>query len=116
MAEWTKKARRKLLVDTLLSGEIQQSRQFLHVINGMCCVGVACEVFRRYTGEGEWANYGSVEYAKKFVLRTEEKLYEAPDEVLEWYGITQEEQKAMIDMNDAKRRSFEFIAGYVDGL
>src|SRR5688572_668760 len=43
-------------VEALRSGEFQQGKDSLRPKpDAFCCLGVACEVFRRETGKGEWA-------------------------------------------------------------
>ena len=41
-------------VDALRSGEFKQARKALRTSDGFCCLGVACEVYRRETGRGAW--------------------------------------------------------------
>ena len=44
----------KRWVAALRSGEFQQATGCLRYGDGYCCLGVACELYRRETGEGEW--------------------------------------------------------------
>ncbi len=44
----------KKWVAALRSGEFQQTKGVLRSPEGYCCLGVACEVYRRETGAGEW--------------------------------------------------------------
>lgn len=49
------KERIKLLVDALRSGEFEQCTGGLHEDGSYCCLGVACEIYRRHAGEnGHW--------------------------------------------------------------
>jgi hypothetical protein len=43
-------------VEALRSGEYQQTKSYLHDIDGYCCLGVLCDV----SGEGHWVMGGSV--------------------------------------------------------
>ncbi len=45
----------KKWVEALRSGEFTQAHKSLHPTDdGYCCLGVACELYRRETGDGEW--------------------------------------------------------------
>lgn len=44
----------KRWVAALRSGEFKQTRNRLHYGDGYCCLGVACELYRRETGKGKW--------------------------------------------------------------
>lgn len=41
-------------VAALRGGEFTQTTGALHDAMGYCCLGVACETFRRITGKGRW--------------------------------------------------------------
>jgi len=43
-------------VEALESGEFEQTEGALREGDSYCCLGVACEVFRRETGRGRWVN------------------------------------------------------------
>ena len=46
----------QLLVNALVSGEFPQARDALRTTKGYCCLGVACEIYRRETGKGRWGH------------------------------------------------------------
>lgn len=49
------KEHRAALVAALRSGEYKQERFGLRTTNdNFCCLGVACDVYRKATGDGEW--------------------------------------------------------------
>jgi hypothetical protein len=48
----------KKWVAALRSGEFKQTKGRLRDTKGFCCLGVACEVYRRETGNGEWDDDG----------------------------------------------------------
>ena len=50
------KERVKKLVEALRSEEYTQTTGTLHNLDGYCCLGVACDVFLKETGIGEWSN------------------------------------------------------------
>lgn len=87
-------------VDALRSGGFQQSTGALRKGDAFCCLGVACEVYRRETGLGVWdASTGQEEGVTAFeerpvtafdedgnlgVARNWETL---PDQVATWLGL-----------------------------
>lgn len=92
--------RKKLWVDALNSGEFQQGQKALNNNDGMCCLGVACEVYRRETGIGQWKDYDDGDGRKIFDTGLGKKDYfdhndmswsSMPDHVAEWYGLDNED-------------------------
>lgn len=73
----------KLWIDDLLSGKFSQARGRLRRNDSYCCLGVACERFRRETGQGYWAN-------DEFVLNDGISTTGLPFEVIDWYGLNPE--------------------------
>jgi len=114
------KERVKKLVDALRSGEIKQTRGALNVEGRMCCLGVACEVFRRETGQGEWKN--SMGCNGFGIGTTEYNTFLLPPSVREWFGFTGSnpeiyggETTEYLDQsaayfNDSLQESFDSIA------
>lgn len=45
---------RRLWVEALRSGEYEQGRTWLRENDRYCCLGVACELYRKHTGIGRW--------------------------------------------------------------
>lgn len=77
------KGRVMLLVDALESGEFSQTRGLLKLENRYCATGVACELFRRHTGRGQWVPSFRI---GEFELLGEVFMVSAPPGVREWYG------------------------------
>lgn len=48
------------LVEALRSDKYKQGRQRLRMNDNFCCLGVACDVYKNETGDGEWENIGPV--------------------------------------------------------
>jgi hypothetical protein len=74
-----------LLADELRSGR-PQTQGALRDRNGLCCLGIACDVYRRETGHGAWADplpHGAIRF------RLNGAYYTAflPEEVAAWYGV-----------------------------
>lgn len=122
------KKRIKLWTDALLSGKHSQTQGRLkgksvegskHKI-GLCCLGVACEVYRQETKRGRW-NINE-EGQRAFILKyTESELekygYEGnegtrikkniiratgtlPEIVRHWFGIKAGDTDCLVDLND----------------
>lgn len=127
-------ARIKLWIEALKSGEFKRGRLGLCLQERgetgtettYCCLGVACEVFRRETGLGRWGGGGGrrgvrVEYVK-FHLAGTHNTTGMPDIVAAWFGlpttnpILQEESEGQgevvscIRANDTEQWSFDKIA------
>lgn len=77
----------KKWVEALRSGEFQQTTRKLSDGNGYCCLGVACEVYRRETGDGEWEQRGDTELPVLTFLGVWNVL---PDPVRRWLGLSEE--------------------------
>lgn len=100
-------------VDKLLSGEIEQAQSRLRRDASMCCLGVACEVYRKETGEGEWS--GSF-----FGKGNKGNMTFLPSFVFDWYGLPDNDpylfandnfsQISTSALNDSYRFNFEEIA------
>lgn len=78
----------KKWVEALRSGEFQQVAGCLRDAGSgaMCCLGVACEVYRRDTGGGEW---GGAEFdgASRFSVGDDGNVSYLPDTVRKWLGL-----------------------------
>ncbi len=78
------------LTTALRSGEFQQGKSMLHNVHNdtYCCLGVACEVYRRETGDGEWEGSGRSPGAE---ANKYDRFLGAdlclPVKVAEWYGL-----------------------------
>lgn len=107
------KERVGLLVDALRGKRYTQGRDRLCSLdNKMCCLGVACDVYRAATGIGEWLNYSTG--SKVFEIGIQLDYSVLPDVVRSWYGFETVEPeiggvRAPV-ANDARLYDFETIA------
>ena len=69
--------------EALESGEFKQTRNRLHnpKTGGYCCLGVACELYRRDARSGEWGGTG------EFFVEERYEDCELPDTVKDWFGL-----------------------------
>lgn len=112
----------ELWLTALRSGEYQQARGYLHTDEGYCCLGVACDIYRKETGKGEWAPSNSNDYTPRyaFVLGCTDQELGLPDEVAAWLGLesnmgdyVNDEERTLADENDAGT-TFEQIAEIIE--
>ena len=108
-------------IAALRSGEFKQGRgQLLTNYGGYCCLGVACEVYRRENG-GEWIDkeIGSGETQKEF----KGSAAVLPVEVEDWLGISSHnpmlfdsdnEYHSATDLNDSFGYTFDQIADAIE--
>ena len=72
-------------VSALRSGEYSQDSRYLRTDKGFCCLGVACDVYSKETGEGEW---GSTPWRWRFgTSKDEQETAGLPVYVMEWLGL-----------------------------
>lgn len=109
---------KKLLIDALLSGKYKQATGNLRDSHGFCCLGVACDVYRKETGKGRWKKNGFGGEWEFLVKGEEPKSADLPDVVANWFGCannggmgvdTMGCVSSLMGHNDAGR-SFEEIA------
>lgn len=103
-------------VQVLESGEFNQAHAVLRDGDKFCCLGVACEVYRRQTGKGGWMHHSWTEDGNT-------KDAYLPDTVREWLGVRTEngtyikgdEERTLIDLNDSIRapKTFTEIAAVI---
>lgn len=76
------------LVTALRSGEFKQTNSCLrNSDDGYCCLGVACEIFRRETENGRWELVVEGDGYYDFILeRRDAESFYLPDMVIEWLG------------------------------
>jgi len=120
-----KEARQKL-VEALRSGEYEQAYGRLKDDEGYCCLGVACDIYRRLEkpDECKWDHEDS-----SHVFYTTEKGIEEgelPDDVSDWLGFSDnigtlsldaEERDtyvSLIDLNDSEEYTFNDIAKVIE--
>lgn len=73
-------------IEALESGEFVQTRGMLRGNDDSYCVmGVACEVYRRETGQGAWTSGRSG--ATGFTIRAWDYNKAVPFDVADWYGL-----------------------------
>ena len=73
-------------VAALRSGEYAQTRSWLRDGKGYCCLGVACDLYTRETGKGEWKNEVDDDVFD-FELGTASASRELPPNVQMWLGL-----------------------------
>lgn len=82
------KERVKLLADALRSGKYDQGSGALKGKRGYCCLGVACDVYMKETGKGEWREGEYITYKQPFVASGGIRHFDfPPHEVVEWFGF-----------------------------
>jgi len=72
-------------VDALRSGRFTQAPYALRSgidPDGRCCLGVACEVYREETSDGDWTTEDQV-----FVTRNSDAVDLLPTDVADWFGF-----------------------------
>jgi hypothetical protein len=116
------KERRQALITALRSGDYKQGRERLRNLdNEFCCLGVACDIYHKATGEGEWENESGLR-PTKFKVNTFGSRYELPDAVRIYYGFTTEsghfkfegKPNSLANLNDSKKYNFSKIADIIE--
>ncbi len=81
-------------LEALRSDEFTQTTNRLkdRVTGGMCCLGVACEVYRRETGRGRWIAFG-LYGADSFMVEGETAINFMPSYVASWLGLREHEAR-----------------------
>jgi hypothetical protein len=76
------------LAEALESGEFKQAQGALKVEDTYCCLGVACELYHRATGLGQWTpGQTTLGSRYSFELSEEREFSVLPPVVADWYGI-----------------------------
>lgn len=81
------KARIQLLVDALRSGEYEQGQAALRTEDKYCCLGVACDVYRKHNRNGKWVAETDSMYSYRFSLYGDSQGGVLPEIVAKWYGF-----------------------------
>ena len=78
----------KKWIAALRSDDFKQTTSCLRDFDGHCCLGVACEVYRREAGEGHW-NKEYTQFRTEYIFMTAEGKYTAclPPIVAKWLGL-----------------------------
>ena len=129
---YTFDARRLKLLEALRSGEYKQCRDRLYADGGYCCLGVACDVYHKETGLGEWSAYDFHGItARSFSTETAHgESYGMPPEVSEWFGFADHgtskdgsplafgddghSASSLISLNDDLKMDFNQIADIIE--
>jgi hypothetical protein len=101
----------------LESGEFTQTQQVLRDEQGYCCLGVACELYRRETGQGRW-DENSYHVVGRFFFRDDDgdANGELPTaRVREWFGLSAGTMHRFAALNDNLQWTFAQIAAVVRG-
>ena len=126
-------------VAALRSGEYGQARGRLREGNRFCCLGVACDVYMKETGRGNWLNasknenkticqgddggwwFGVDALSVRFgFLSVSASAYIIPTDVVEWYGLAGNSGEYSIDKASSLANDndvgvgFEAIAGKIE--
>lgn len=103
----------RLWIEALRSGEYKQERGSLRYTDHYCCLGVACDVFLKKVGVGEWIMNG---YGSLFKLMGHSTGVSWPDAVRDWFGLCLADESVLVDgknpmyANDSLEWTFEQIA------
>lgn len=121
----------KKWLKALRSGKYNQTRGHLRDSNGYCCLGVACDIYAKESGEDiEWeeANHidNPIAAEAAIVYQIGFKTGTLPAEVKNWLGLNSEtgyifdpeeewdEEISLTELNDEKKFSFDQIADFVE--
>lgn len=109
------KEKAELLVAALRSGDYRQGREKLRTADGFCCLGVACDLFKKETGGGEW--HKRLDGVFYFNFDSESDEYYLIPAVRNWFGFKHRNPKAagvrLSEMNDASK-PFSEIADFIE--
>lgn len=97
----------KKWVAALRSGEYQQGMDALRDGDRFCCLGVACDVYRKATGDGEWTD---MVFSVDRGDWDEWSSASLPDAVRKWIGL----QTAFGDWDATPENEFGCLSGAND--
>lgn len=98
-------ARIRLWLKALRSGTYKQGRSRLRRGDMFCCLGVACDVYRKTTGKGTWFAYaeGRGMYEFRATRRTPNiQSLSLPAIVSKWFGFGGDDDPMLIDATMTK--------------
>ena len=85
------------LIEAMTSGESTQARGSLRYDDGFCCLGVACDIYQKKTGNGQWVEInredGHTSWA--FDVGDERETAGLPDEVYHAFGFGEKNEMVM---------------------
>jgi hypothetical protein len=113
---------KELWIEALRSGKYKQTQDLLRTGKTdksakFCCLGVACDIYAKETGEGQW-KYNADKTRMEFCDTNGQMMGAAflPDAVRKWMGLRTEngasrkEDTTLTSLNDEYNYSFEQIA------
>ena len=74
----------KKWVAALRSGEYKKTKHRLRDEKGFCCLGVACDVYAKETGEGKWKKH----FARFLFELDTQSTTDLPYVVMAWLGLS----------------------------
>ena len=113
---WTPEEQKQHRADwcaALESGDYQQAHMGLRDDRGFCCLGVACDVFFRKTGQGEWRRkrLATVTGSSYTLSRSSSVL---PDRIRHYFGLRTPTgdygTQSLTGLNDTEKWTFADIA------
>ena len=108
------KARVQKLVKILKSGKYKQGRSALRPKEDkFCCLGVACDVYAKETGESLWTVNRTQSLWEEGKYRFARARTMLPTKVAKYFGISKRRQLNLAEMND-DGQSFKKIADYME--
>ena len=90
-------------IGLLRSGEIPQSHNQLRTADGMCCLGVLCELHRRITNEGHWEFRPNAHGESKWEYVADGdngSTAVLPDTVMQWAGLPSDNPEILASQLD----------------
>lgn len=111
-------------IEALRSGQFMQTRCQLTDGVGYCCLGVACEVYRRETGRGTWQknDHGSKTKFRLDYTAAGVSTIDLPQEVANWLGLRSRDGSYhtpcggtwLTADNDQRKRTLRQIADIIE--
>lgn len=101
-------------VEALRSGEFEQARCVLREKDRFCCLGVACELYRRETGQGEWDDESHFLGDAHTLPYTVRDWLGLRSEVGGYSAVTPSGEKNLADDHNDKGETFAQIADLIE--
>lgn len=106
----------KLWVTALRSGEYDQAKGSLRNSRGYCCLGVACDIYMKTIGKGEWSN-------EHFIVDGHMSATGLPQPVFDWLKMyspsgrfSSNPRQSLIQLNDDEGFDFNSIADAIENI
>lgn len=103
-------------IHALRSGEYKQAREYLRSGDRFCCLGVACDIYAKDTGDGKWSDGGLFK-----AHNGEQRSFQLiPPSVKDYFGLNYHPgddtdlAPTLMLMNDVKNKTFGEIADYLE--